>query len=109
MIKKITIVSKTEAATGPDKKGGYWTKYKYETNDGTYYMFDSLEVGKEYEIESYASKGKDGKEYTNWGLLTRTAKNNEKLDELLGLVKWLVKNHPAYVAPRPKPEGDLPY
>ena len=108
MLKKITITKKDEAATGPDKKGGYWTKYKYETSDGTYYMFDNLEVEKEYEIESYASKGKDGKEYTNWGLI-RKGKQNPQLDELLTLVRWLVKNHPNYRPPQPKPEGPLPY
>ena len=68
MTKKITPTKKEEAATGPNARGGFWTKWKYETNDGTYYMFDNLEVGKEYEIESYKSKGKDGKEYENWGL-----------------------------------------
>src|SRR3990167_6730590 len=110
MNKTILVKGKSESASGFGQNNKAWTKYKYETDDGTYYMFDNLEIGKSYEIESYPSKGKDGKEYTNWGI-PKGGKNpqRQQMDELLKLVKWLVVHHPAYQPPQPKPEGNPHY
>lgn len=108
MNKKITISEKKEVASGFGANNKSWRKFEYITDDGKYYMFDDLEVGKSYEIESYLSTS-NGKEYTNWRIPRQKTAQAEKLDEVLKLLKWLVVNHPAYSKPMPKPEGELPY
>ena len=109
MNKKITISEKKEVASGFGANNKSWRKFEYITDDGKYYMFDDLEVGKSYEIESYPSKGKDGKEYTNWRIPRQKTAQAERIDEVLKLVKWLVVNHPAYQPKQEKPEGNPPY
>jgi len=109
MTKTLQIIKRTVASSGTGKNGKTWTKYKYETSEGTFYMFDFLEENKEYTIESYASKGSDGKEYTNWGLPKPKNQNAQTLEEVYKLVKWLVKNHPNYMPPSEKSDKPLPY
>jgi len=94
MLKKVFIQQKEEASSGFGPNNKPWTRYKYTTDQGVYYMLDELAVGKECEIESYIYTGKDGKEHTSWRLPKKkaTSENNDKLDDVLKYVKWLVRN-----------------
>ena len=109
---KIKVAEKQEVKSGFGANGKSWRKFQYMVEDGTiYYMFDDLEVGKEYEIESKKSTGKDGKEYTNWGLSKKGGNSDvlARLDRIEKAVNWLVRNNPNYQPPREKPEGNPPY
>ena len=46
MTKKVTIQNKEVASSGFGQNNKSWTKYKYSTDQGDFYMFDELEVGK---------------------------------------------------------------
>lgn len=111
MNNKVTIQTRSINKSGTNQYGKPWTLYNYQTNQGTFKMLDYLEEGKEYTIESYIYKSKDGKDQTGWRLPKSNASNQnaEKLDDILKLLKWLVKNNPNYIAPAKKPEGDPPF
>lgn len=117
MSKQIKVQTKEVASSGFGANNKSWTKYKITTEEGeTFYMFDDLEVGREYEIESWKSQGKDKegnpKEYTNWGLVRKRNKfiseGDEKLDKIIKMLEFLVRNHDAYIPAREKPKGELP-
>ena len=109
---KIKVLEKKEMSSGFGKDNRAWHKWQYIAEDGTvYYMFDDLEVGKEYEIESKKSTGKDGKEYTNWGLSKKGGNSDvlARLERIEKAVNWLVRNNPNYQPTRTKPESNPPY
>lgn len=94
MTKQITVKQKEVVKTG-ETNGRTWKKYKYTSEEGeTFYMFDDLTEGQTYKLMS-KEREYNGVKYTDWKLYRANA-SDEKLDEILKLLKWLVKNNPNY-------------
>ena len=101
---KVKFTNKEVSKSG-ESNGRVWKQYKYTTDDGqSFYLFDDLSVGQEYELEQYKNK----KGYDTWGLI-KPDPQRDQLARLEKKVDWLIKNHPAYQPPQQKPEGPAPF
>lgn len=79
-MKKVTIQTKEVASTGTNPKTGKaWTKFKYGTSGGEFFLFDDLDLGVEVNLVSKPSA--DGK-YTNWYVARGADLLQEEVTEL---------------------------